>query len=451
MKVTRNDQPQSQTTLISVLIEKEDYTPIVEKQLKDYRRKANIPGFRVGYAPMALIKKSYGMQTLVDTTYRMATDAAFEELKKEDGIDPIGDLMPAESQEKLDFENGENFEFVFEIGQAPALSADYTKEDKITKIVLEPTEEMVTGYTENFLRRFGKLEEVEVVAKEEALTVILDNNDMRLEDAYVGLISMSEDERAPFIGKKVGDKMSVNVNELYKDPKQRAAILSVKEEELEGINPEFELEITMIRNFVNPEVNDELLGMAFPEGDVKTSEEFEAKMAADVVRELASQVEFKWEDNVRDYTLAKADMTLPSEFLKRWLHSINEGKFTMEQIEAEFPQFEKMMKWDLVKRAVVKANGLEITQDDVMAEAKEMARMQFRQYGMASAADDMLENFAKQILENKEEARRIFDRAGEKMVISAITEKITVEESRMSVEDFSAMLQGEREAVEAAE
>lgn len=439
MKITRTDL-EGQTILLSVLVQNEDYSPVVEKQLKDYAKKASIPGFRPGKAPKSVIQKMYGKNVLVDVCYKLATDSAIEELKTQE-IEPLGDLMPAESQPQLDFENGEEFEFIFEVGLAPKVELDFSGEDVIDKYVITPTDEMIEGYTNNFLRQYGKLEDVEAATKDEAITCNLDNGDMRIEDAYVGLISMNDDERAPFIGKKVGDKMTVNVNELYTDVKQRCAILSLSEEELEGINPEFELEITKVRAFVNPEINEEFLAMAFPEGDVKDEEAFKAKILSNVEAELASQIEFKWEDNVRDYTLTKANLTLPEEFLKRWLFSINEEKFSMEQITEEFPQFAKMMKWDLCKRDIVKANELEIKEEDVMAEAKLMAMAAFRQYGLASAADDMLENYAKQILGNKEEARKIFDKVGEKKTIAAIASKVTVNEIRMTVEEFSAMMQ----------
>ncbi|MFI3288380.1 MAG: trigger factor [Rikenellaceae bacterium] len=438
MKVTRTDL-EGQTILLSVLVQKEDYSPIVEKQLKDYRKKANIPGFRVGMAPMSVIKKMYGKSTLVDVAYKAATDKALEELKTQE-IEPLGDLMPAEPQPQLDFENGEEFEFIFEVGLSPKVNLELSAEDNIEKFVLIPTDEMIDGYKNNFLRQYGKLEDVEAATKDEAITCVLDNGDMRIEDAYVGLISMSDEERAPFIGKKAGDKMNVNINTLYTDVKQRAAILSLKEEELESVNPEFELEITQVRAFVNPEINEEFLAMVFPEGDVKTAEDFEKRILANVETELASQVEFKWEDNVRDYLLEKAALTLPDEFLKRWLYSINEEKFSMEEIEKEFPQFAKLMKWDLIKRQIVKADSLEIKEEDVMAEAKGMAMAAFRQYGLASAADDMLENYAKQMLSNKDEARKIFDRVGEKKTIAAIVEKITVKEVKMTVEEFSEMM-----------
>lgn len=439
MKVTRADQ-KGQTTLLTVKIEKADYADTVAKKLKEYRKKANVPGFRVGMAPMSLIEKMYGRQTLVDTAYNQATEAAFDFLKTE-AIDPIGDMMPAEDQPKIDFDQAEDFEFVFEIGLAPEVNSEFSDKDKIEKIVVTPSDDMVKGYTDNFLRRYGKLVDVDVVVAEEAISCTLDNSDMKLEDAYVGLISMSEEERAPFIGKKVGDKLTVNINELYKDPKQRAAILSVDAKELDKVNPVFEMEITKIRAFENPKIDAEFLAMAYPDGDVKTKKDFDAKMKAAVEAELASQTEFKWEDNIRDYSLEKAKLSLPEEFLKRWLFSINEGKFTMEQIDAEFPQFIKMMQWDLIKRKIAKDAAMEITNEDVVGEAKNMALAQFRYYGMATVADDMLDNYAKQILSNKDEARKIYDRVGEKKILGSIAEKVTVKEKKMTIEEFSSMMQ----------
>lgn len=439
MNVTRADQP-GQTTTITVSINKADYAEKLEKSLKEYKRKASVPGFRPGMVPMALIKKSYGKGALADITYRLATDSAFEFLKTEQ-IDPIGDLMPSDDQTPLDFDNSEDFDFVFEIGLAPKVELNFDANDKVEKIVVEPSAEMIQSYTDNYLRRYGNLVDVDTVENDEAITCTLDNGEIKIEDAYVGLISMSDDERKPFIGKKVGDKMTINVNEVYKDPKQRAAMLSVDQKELASVKPEFEMEVTKVRKFQNPELNADFFALAFPEGDIKDVKAFENKMLEQVTEELASQTEFKWLDTVRQYAVNKNELTLPDEFLKRWLYNINEGKFEMEQIQAEFPQFKEMMKWDLVKRAVAKADGIEVTKEDAMAEAKGMALAQFRQYGMASVADDMLENYANQILSNKEEAKRLFEQAGEKKVIGALISKLTIKEKKMTVEQFSKMME----------
>lgn len=443
MNVTRADQA-GQTTIITVTVEGKDYAEKLEKTLKEHKRKAAIPGFRPGMVPMAMINKMYRKSAMADITYRMATDAAFDFIKTEQ-IDPVGDLMPADAQKEIDFDTQADCDFVFEIGLAPKVNLDFDAKDKVEKVVVTPTKEMIDGFTDNYLRRYGKLVEVDKVEKEEAVSCTLENADMRIEEAYVGLISMADEDRKPFVGKKVGDKMEVNVNELYKDPKQRAAILSLKETEMETMNPVFELEVTKIRKFENPKLDAEFFALAFPEGDIKDEKAFEAKMLEMVTAELASQTEFKWLDTVRDYVVEKSAMTLPEEFLKSWLFNINEGKFTMEQIQAEFEDFTRMMKWDLVKRAVAKAEKLEVTKEDAMSEAKAVALAQFRQYGMASVADDMLENYATQMLSNQEQAKQMFEAAGEKKVIDALIAKLTVKEKKMTVDEFSQMLKKEKE------
>ena len=440
MKATRADQ-KGQIARITVVVEEKDYAEKLEKTLKEQRRKASIPGFRPGMAPMSLINKMYRKGAVAETTYRIATDGAFELMKTEE-IDPLGDLMPSDEQKALDFDNNKDFEFVFEVGLAPKIDLTFDpKKDKVEKVVVEPSADMLTGYTENFLRRFGKLVDVDVVKDDEAISCTLENADAKIEDAYIGLISLDEKERKAYKGKKVGDKFTVDINEVYKDPKQRAAILQMKESELAGINPVFEATVTKIRKFELPKLDAEFFALAFPDGEVKDQKAFDAKMAAEVAAELASQTEFHWFDTVRGYALDKANLSMPEEFLKNWLYSINEGKFTMEQIEAEFADFLKMMRWDLIKRHIAKGENLEVTMDDAVAEAKEVARDQFRRYGMPTVADEMLENYAKQILSNKDEARRMFDAAAEKKVLNKLVEKLAVKEKKMSVDQFSKLMQ----------
>lgn len=439
MNVIRENQA-DQTALLKITVSESDYAEKVEKALKNYRKKANVPGFRPGMVPQGLINKMYRKSALSEEAYRTASDAAFAYIK-DNNIDPIGDLMPADEQQPLDFETQTEFEFVFKIGLAPRVELNLSKEDKVEKFVVTPSEDMVAGYRENFLKRYGKLEEVDVVTREEAVSVTLSNDEMTIEDAYIGLISMDEAERAVFIGKKVGDQMEVNINELYKKPEQRAAILSVQQEELEALNPMFNIEITKIRTFVNPALNEDFFALAFPDGSVKSEANFEAVIVSQVQAELASQTDFKIVDQIRTFALDKANLTLPEEFLKTWLFQLNEGKFTMEDIEKEFPAFLNMMKWDLVKREVARESDLEVTEDDAKAEAKAMALMQFRYYGMNQVADDMLENYSTQILSNKEEAKKIYEKVGERKVVDSIASQITLVDRNVSIEEFSAMMQ----------
>lgn len=442
MNVTLENKA-DQTAIIRIDLVEADYAQAVEKALKDYKKNAKVPGFRPGMVPMGLVNKMYRKGTLADQTYRMASQEAFKHIE-DNKIETLGDMMPAAEQPELDFDNQTEFQFVFQVGIAPEVKIALTKKDKVEKIVVTPTDEMQTSFKENFLRRFGKLVDVDKVVKEEAVNVTLDNKDIKIEEAYVGLISMNDDERKPFIGKKIGDKMAVNINTLYPDPKQRAAILSLNESELGTLNPEFELEITKIRAFQNPELNEALFTEAFPEKDITSKEQFDAKMAADLQEELDSQTVFSFHNSVRDAILAKVNPSLPEQFLKEWLFQINEGKFTMEQIENEFPQFSQMMKWDIVKREIAKEAKLEVTADDAMAEAKQMALQQFKYYGMANPGDEMLTNYANQILGSKEEARKIYDRVADNKVIDAIVEKITVAEKKMTVDQFSEMMKADK-------
>ena len=437
MNIVR-DQREGGVSILSVKVVEADYAAEVEKALREYRRKANIPGFRPGMVPMGIVKKMYGKGVLAEQSYRMASNAVFEYLQNEK-IDYVGDVIPSEEQGDFDFENGTEFEFKFEIGEAPALNLDLSEKDELTYNTIQIDEKMHADYRENYLRRFGRLVDVEEVASDEALTVTLDNGDMQIEDAYVGLISMTEEERKPFLGKKVGDKMQVNVNELYKTEAQRAAILQVKAEELAEIKPEFELEITKIRKFSEPELTEEFFKMAFPAGNVTSEAELDKMLDEEIARELGRESDYMFTLQVRNYLLEKAGLKMPEAFLKRWLYTINEGKFTMEEIEKDFDQFLQMFTWNFIQKQLIESEKITVTAEDATNEAKALAAAQFAQYGMPSAPADMLEGYAKQILENKEQAQKIYEKLFEVKVVEAVKAKIKVSEKAVSADEFAKM------------
>lgn len=437
MNVVRENL-ENQTALLRVTVSEADYKEQVEKQLKDYKRKANVPGFRPGMVPMGIINKMYRKSVVADNAYHKATDAAFEYIK-ENNIETVGDLMPSDKQGELDFDKGTDFEFVYEIGLAPEVELSLTKKNTITKYIIEPNDDMRKGFRSNYMRRFGKLVDVDVVTDDEALTGTLTQGETTIDDAYVGLISLDEEARKPFIGKKVGDTVEVDVNVIYKTPSQRASILGVKEAELEGMDPKYTFTITQIRKFAEPEMNDEFFKLAFPAGDVKNEAEFNAKIDEQVRTELAKETEFKFTNDLRKYLLEKTNLPLPEEFLKNWIYRVNEGKYSMDEITAEFPQFLDMMRWDLIRRKVIKDNHIEITQEDLKAEAKELAMMQFQYYGMHTVADDMLENFVNSILGNKEEVHKLYDKVGERKVIEAVSAQMKVNEKSVTPEEFQKL------------
>ncbi len=440
MKIVREQREQN-TSLIRVTVGQEDYREEVEKALREYKRKANIPGFRPGMVPMGIIKKMYGKGVLAEQSYRKASNSVFEYLQKEN-IDYLGDVIPSEEQGAFDFDSGTEFEFVFEIGEAPELKLDLSEKDKLTYYKIKIDKKMHEDFRSNYLRRYGRLVDADAVTSDEALSVTLDNGEMKVEDAYVGLISMPEEERKPFIGKKVGDKMTVNVNELYRTPSQRAAVLQVKEGELEHIKPEFELEITRIRKFAEPELNEEFFKMAFPAGNVTTAEQFEAFIDEQIASELRRESDYLFTLEVRNYLVKKAGLKMPEAFLKRWLYTINEGKFTMEEIEKDFDQFLKMFTWNYIQKQIIKQENITVSADEATAEAKAFAQAQFAQYGMPSAPDDMLAGYAKQILENKEQGQKIYEKLYETKVVEAVKAKIKVSEKSVSAEEFAKLAKG---------
>ena len=437
MNIVREQREQN-TSLIRVTVGEQDYGEAVEKSLREYKRKANIPGFRPGMVPMGIVKKMYGKGVLAEQSYRTASNAVFEDLQKET-IDYLGDVIPSEEQGDFDFENGTEFEFVFEIGEAPAVGLALSKEDKLTYNAIAVEKKMHDDYRANFLRRFGRLVDAEEVTSDEALSVTLDNGTMQVEDAYVGLVSMSEEERKPFIGQKVGYKTTVDVNELYKNPSQRAAVLQVKENELEGIDPKFTLEITKIRRFADPELTEEFFKMAFPAGNVTSEAELDAFVDAEIGRELRRESDYLFTLQLRDYLIAKAGLKMPEAFLKRWLYTINEGKFSMEEIEKDFEQFLKMFTWNYLQKHFIKEENISVSREEATAEAKALAQSQFAQYGMPSAPDEMLEGYAKQILESKEQGQKIYEKLYEVKVVEAVKSKIDVTEKSIPADEFAAL------------
>ena len=439
MKITR-EQREVGTSLLKVVVAEADYAEAVDKALREYKRKANIPGFRPGMVPMGVVRKMFGKGVVAEQSYKLASNSVFEYLQNE-GIDYVGDVIPSEEQGDFDFENNTEHEFMFEIGEAPKVELALSKDDKLTynKIKIEKT--MHEQYKDNYLRRYGRLVEVEAVAKDEALTVTLDNGDMRIEDAYVGLISMTDEERKPFEGKKVGDKMEVNVNELYKSETQRASILQVKAEELESINPNFSLEITQIRQFANPELNEEFFKMAFPDGNIASEADLDKFIDAEIEKELSREADYLFTIRVRNFLMEKAGLQMPEAFLKRWLYTINEGKFTMEDIEKDFEGFIKMFTWNYLQKHFIQTYELTVSEDEVNAEAKEFAKAQFAQYGMPSAPEEMIENFSKQILSNKEQAEKIYEKLYELKVVEYVKSKIKVTNKSVSADDFAKLAQ----------
>lgn len=440
MKIVKEDN-KDLTVLIKVTVEEADYTAEVEKTLKEYRRKANIPGFRPGMVPMGIINKMYRRGVVAEQSYRKATDACYDYVKK-NNIDYVGDILPAEQQAELDFENSTVYEFDYELGLAPKVELTLGATDKLTYYKIKVAKDMKDNYRTNFLRRFGSLKDVDKVTKEEAVTGSMENADgVKVSDAYVGLISMTEEERAPFIGKKVGDTVSVDVTKLYKTEAQRAKVLGVKEKELDSINPAFTLTIAKIRQFAEPELNAEFFKTAFPAGNVTDEAGLDTYLDAQIEEELDRESKYLFTAQLRNYMLEKAALKLPEAFLKRWLSVMNEGKFSDEEIAKEMPGFVRMMSWNIIRKHYETELKLTVTDDEMLSEAKALAQMQFAQYGMGTVPEDTLTSYAKSILGNKDEHAKIYDKLTEEKVIEAVKPSVKITTKSVTSDEFAKVAQ----------
>lgn len=434
MNITQENR-EGRVSILKVTVAEADYKDAVEKKLREYRRKANMPGFRPGMVPMSLINKTYRKSTIAETAYKLASDAVFEHLEKEH-IDYVGDVLPSDEQGAFDFDNNTEHEFVFEIGLAPEINIDLSDKDKLTRYKIKVDDTMRANYRSNLMRRYGKLVDVDEVTSDEAVTGVLDNGEVVAEDAYVGLVSMNEDQRRPFIGKKVGDVIDVNVNELYPNVSQRSSVLGLKGKELDAVNPEFKFTVKQIRKFAEPELNEEFFKLAFPDGSVTDEAALAKHIDSQIEADLAREAEYVFNAEVREFLLKKVDVELPEEFLKRWLFTINEGKFSKEDIEKDFPAFLKMMKWNLVQKNLADRFGIKIEQDEMLSEAKAVAAAQFAQYGMVNIDDETLSKYAGSLLSDREQATRIADRLYEKKIVAAVVPLVKVGNKSVTPEDL---------------
>lgn len=439
MNITQENR-EGRVSIIRVTVGESDYNEAVNKKLREIRRKANIPGFRPGMVPMGIINRTYRKGTVAETAYKMASDAVFDYLEKEK-IDFVGDVIPSDEQGDFDFDNDTEHEFVFEAGLAPEVNIELSDKDKLTRYKIKVDDAMRNSFRSNFLRRYGRLVDVEETTSDEAVTGTLDNGDIKVEEGYIGLISMNDEQRKPFIGKKVGDAMTVNVNDIYPTSSQRASVLGVKENELESVNPEFTFTIKQIRKFAEPELNEEFFKMAFPDSSVTDEAGFEKHIDEQIAADLERETEYVFTAEMRNFLMEKAALQMPEEFLKKWLFTVNEGKFSMEDIEREFPAFLKMMTWNLIQKNLAEKFDIKVEQEDMLTEAKAYAAAQFAQYGMANIDDETLTKYAHSILSNREEANKILDRLYEKKIIAAITPLVKVSTKSVTTEELGKVFE----------
>ena len=421
---------------LSLTVSKEDYADNKKKRLSEYRKKAEFKGFRKGMVPMSLVEKMYGQNALVDSVNDVIAET-LNNFIKENNLKVIGEPLPSEDTPHNVWEDGNDFNFKFDIAQNSEVSFELSSADEVPYYTINVTEAAKKEMKENILKQFGSLEEGKKAKADDFLIVDFEQGDLKVEGTYVAIRSIAEAVKASFVGVKAGDVLDVNVNEAFENETDRAAMLKVSKDELAGLEPVFKMTVKNVKTFVNAPLTEETFEKAF---GVKTEAEFDAKIEERIRAEYAQEADYRFNKDARNFLVEKADVTVAEKFLKRWIYVINEGKFTMEDIEKEWDLFIADYKWQMVRSFLMEKYNVKVEEADLLASAKGFAAYQFAMYGMNNVPEEQLEAFAKNILSQEEQGRRILDQVENEKTVAAIREVVTLKKKKISVEKFRELV-----------
>lgn len=434
MKLTKNNIDELNIE-VALTVEPSDYAENRKKKLSDIRRRAEIKGFRKGMVPASLIEKMYGASALVDSVNEVISHELTSFIKDEK-LSVIGEPLPADNQPENDWTNGNTFNFTFEIACNPEVKLEFGKEDKITSYEIKVSDEAKKEMKDNLLKQYGSLEDGDEAKADDFIIADLEQGENRIESTYIALRNVSEACKSQFLGVKAGDSFEVNVNEAFENEADRAALIKVKKEELEGIDPVYKLTVKTVKTFTSAPLTTETYDKIFGEGVVADEAGFDAKIEERLVAEYANETEYRLSRDIREYLVKKADLKLPETFMKKWLKVANEGKFTAEQIDKEFDAFAEDYRWSLVRDFLLKKYGVKIEQEDILASARGFAAYQFAMYGMPNVPAEQLDNYAKSILADENQSRRIVEQVESEKAIAAVKPELKINKKSVSVEQF---------------
>lgn len=425
------------TFQLVVNIEKADAQEKKKQALKEYRKTAELKGFRKGMAPMSLIEKMHGLSALVEGVNQLISESINNYIA-ENKLNILGEPLPCENkQKKIDWENDEVYEFVFDAALSPVVDFKLSAEDKIVSYNVTVTEEAKQAYKSNMLKQFGKLENVDVIKDEDFIIADLEQGETKIEGTYITLRQIEDaDVKALFIGKKPGDSFEIDVNKAFVNETDRAALLKVSKDDLANINPLYNVTVKEVKTFVEAEQNQDLYDRLFGEGEVKSEAEFEGKIAERIAKEYEQESAYRFMLDAREYLLNKTNIQVPEQFMKKWLYTINEGKFSMEDIEKDFALFLKDFRWQLIRQYICKEQNIQITREDVLAVAKHIAGYQFAMYGLNNVPDEQLTQYAESLLGNEKEGRRIYEKTEEDKVLAYVKSVVSLDVKDITIDEL---------------
>jgi trigger factor len=436
--------------VINLTIAKEDYEKQVADVLKDYRQKANIPGFRPGKAPKGLIEKKFGAAVLVEEVNKLLSHN-LSKFMIDEKLPILGEPLPnVDRQKEINWEKDENFEFIFDIALAPEISVSLNKEDKYKYIKIAVSDEMVSQQEEMAASQLGQ----NVPADEAKDNSTIRGNFVQLDaegneveggiapEGVLLAVDMIKNEeiKNSFVGCKKDDIVIFNPVKAFENNHEVAHMLNIKPEKVETLESEFRYTVTEILQFEKAELNEDLFKKLYgEETEVKTIEDFRTRIKEEIANNLVYSSDHKFAIDTRDALVEKTKMELPEAFLKRWLVAINK-ELTLEQIENDFDAFLKDLQWQLIKDEIAKENKIQVAPEEVTEFAKKMALAQYQQYGINDVPEEQLMSFAKMMLEKPEEKERIYKKLHEDKVLEIVKDKVTIQEEEISQEEFNELM-----------
>ena len=437
--------------LLTMTVEAADYQEAVEKTLKNYRKKAQVPGFRPGMVPMGMIKKQYGTAVKVDEVNKVLGEKLYEYIQ-ENNIKMLGEPLPnQEKQVPQDFEKDDDLTFVFDIAVAPEFKAELTGKDKIDYYNITIDDKMIDDQVQMYASQAGEFVKADVFSGNDTITGDLRELDENGNTKEGGIVTESamvmpayikaEDQKKLFDGAKAGDIITFNPKKAYPDnDAEVAALLKTEKENVKDLNADFSYQITEIRHFQPAAVDQKLFDRVFGEGTVKDEKEFRQKISDTIAPQLQQNSDYKFLLDVRQHMEKKVGkLEFPEALLKRVMLQNNKDKGA-DYVEKNFEGSIHELGWHLIKEQLVAANNIKVEDADLKAVAKEAIRAQFAQYGMSNVPDDVLENYAAEQLKKRENVDNFVDRAVDVKLTETLKKVVKLNEKSVTLEEFNKLM-----------
>ena len=451
MKITF-DCPDKINGLLTMTIEPADYQEKVEKTLKDYRKKAQVPGFRPGMVPMGMIKKQYGTAVKVDEVNRLMGEKLYEYVR-ENKIQMLGEPLPSDKQQPQDFEKDGEMTFVFDIAVAPEFKVALSGKDKVEYYTIAVDDKLIDQQVQMYASQGGEFVKAEVFSGNDTITGDLRQLDKKGNTLEGGITTeggmimpayIKEDKQKKlFDGCKPGDIITFNPKKAYPDnDAEVAALLKVKKEDIADVDSDFSFQVTEIRHFQPAEVDQKLFDRVFGEGTVKDEKAFREKIAEQLKAQFVGSSDYKFMQDVRAHLEKKVGkLEFPEALLKRVMLQNNKDKGA-DFVEQNFEGSIKELAWHLIKEQIVAAQEIKVEDEDVKRVAREAIRAQFAQYGMANVPDDVLDNYAEEQLKKRENIDNFVDRAVDLKLTEKLKTVVKLDEKTVTLDEFNKMMEG---------